>query len=170
VRPSPRQHSADHPPVPMVNRDASLSFAGRDNGGPARHARVDRDGSIGNAARRRVGRRLWPDQRNRWRSKCGRDRNGCRSPPGRGSVYKGTAVPGWDRLDRIGKAADDERGNSCDIAPACVPRHGVVHGAEAKPGSWARRRAYRQGCDPGGVSTSHPSTVVGTRPRAAAHR
>jgi hypothetical protein len=83
VRPSPRQHSANHPPVPMVNRDASRSFAGRDNGGPAPHARAGRDGLTGNAGRRHVVRRVEPDGRNHRRSRCGHDRNGCRSPPGR---------------------------------------------------------------------------------------
>jgi hypothetical protein len=163
LRPSPRQHSANHPPVPMVNRDASRSFAGRDNGGPAPHARAGRDGLTGNAGRRHVVRRVEPDGRNHRRSRCGHDRNGCRSPPGRGSVCRGTAVLGWGRPDQIARPADDRRGNSCDTAPACVPRHGVVHGVEAKPGSWARRRACRQWCGAGGVSTSHlnptPSSV-----------
>ena len=139
----------------MVNRDASRCFAGRDSGGRVRHAKAGRDGSPDNAGRRRVVPRLWPDGRNHRRSRCDRDRTGCRSPPGRGSVRRGTAVPGWGRRDRIGRAADDGRGNSCDIAPACVPRHGVVHGAEAKPGSWARRRVYRQWCGSGAVSASH---------------
>ena len=56
-----------------------------------------------------------------------------------------------------GRAVDDGRGKSCDIAPACVPRHGVVHGAEAEPASWARRRACHLSCGPNTVGASRLS-------------
>jgi transposase len=136
VQSSPRHHSTDHSPTAVVNRDASRSFAGRDNGGHARHAEADRGGLPDGVGQRRVVSRLWPDGHNPRRSRCGRDRSGCRSPPGHGNAHRETVAPGWGRADRTGRAADDGRGNNCDTAPACVPRHGVVHGAEARPGSW----------------------------------
>jgi hypothetical protein len=155
LQPSPRHHSADHSSVPMVNRDASRSFAGRDIGGPARHVTTGRGGSAGSAGRQRIGPHLSPAGRTRRRSKFVRDHNGCRSPPGYGSAHKGTVAPGWGRPDQLDRAAHDGRGKSCDPAPACVPRHGVAHGAEAKPGSWARHRACRRWCGPGAVGTRH---------------
>lgn len=155
LQPSPRHHSADHSPVPMVNRDASRFFAGRDIGGRARHVITGRDGSADSAGRPRVGPRLSPAGRIHRRSKYGRDHNGCRSPPEYDSAHKGTVAPGSGRPDQFDMAAHDGCGKSCDPAPACVPRHGVVHGAEAKPGSWARHRACRRWCGPGAVSTSH---------------
>ena len=151
---SPRHRSADHAPVAVVNRDASRSFAGRDNGGHARHAEADRDGSPGSAGRRRVERRFWPDGRTPRRSKYDHDHSGCRSPPERGNARRETAAPGWDRPRCTDRAVDDGRGKSCDIAPACVPRHGVVHGAEAEPASWARRRACHLSCGPDTVGAS----------------
>ena len=129
-QPSPRQRAADHWPVPAVNRDASRSFAGRDSGGRERHERAGREGSTDSAGQRRVAPRIGPDGRTPRRSRCGRDRICCKSPPGCGSVHRGTAAPEQSGVDRIGRATDDGRGNSCDTAPACVPRHDVAHGAE----------------------------------------
>jgi hypothetical protein len=136
LQPSPKQRPADHSPLAMVNRDASRSFAGRVNGERVRHAEVGHDGSPDSADRQRALPYLRPLARTRRRNRCGRDRNGYRSPLGRDSGHRGTAAPGWGRPDRIGRATDDQRDNSCDTAPACVPRHGVVHAAEARPGSW----------------------------------
>ena len=133
MRPSPSRNAADHSPRPVVNRDASHSFAGRDNDGCAQRARAGHDGSPGSAGRRHVARHLWPDRRSQRRSRRGPDRSGCRSRLVRGSGHRGTAAPGSDRPRCTDRAVDDGRGKSCDIAPACVPRHGVVHGAEAEP-------------------------------------
>ena len=133
---SPSRSAADHSPLPVVNRDASHSFAGRDNDGRAQRARAGREGSPGSAGRRLFVRRLWHDGRSQRRNRCGHDRSGCRSPPERGSGHRRTAAPGWDHPRGTDTAVDDGRGKSCDIAPACVPRHGVVHGAEAEPASW----------------------------------
>jgi hypothetical protein len=104
-----------------VNRDASRSFAGYDIGERARHAEPGRGASPDSAGRRHAVPRLWSGGRTHPRSRCAHDRNGCRSPPGRGSGHKETAAPGRGRPDPIGKTADDQRGNNCDIAPACVP-------------------------------------------------
>jgi hypothetical protein len=163
------RRSADHPPVPLVNRDASRSFAGYDIGERARHAEPGRDGSPDSAGRRHAVPCFWSGGRTHQRSRCAHDRNGCRSPPGCGSRHKETAAPGLGRPDPIGKTADDQRGNNCDIAPACVPRHGVVHGAEANLAVWARRRAYRQCCGPSGVDTSHLNPALSSASGPAAH-
>jgi hypothetical protein len=120
-RPSPWRCSADHPPVPVVNRDASRFFAGSDIGEHARHAEPGRDGCPDTAGRRHAVPRLWSGGRTHQRSRCAHDHNDCRSPPGRDSGHKETAAPGRGRPDPIGKIADDQRGNNCDIAPACVP-------------------------------------------------
>ena len=156
--PSPSRSAADHSPLPVVNRDASHSFAGRDNDGYAQRARVGRAGSLGSAGRRLSVRRLWPDRRSQRRNRCGHDRTGCRSPPECGSGHRRTTAPGWDHPRRTDTAVDDGRDKSCDIAPACVPRHDVVHGAEAEPASWARCRACHQSCGPatGGASQVNP--------------
>jgi len=151
---SPSRSAADHSPLPVVNRDASHSFAGRDNDGRAQRARAGREGSPGSAGRRLFVRRLWHDGRSQRRNRCGHDRSGCRSPPERGSGHRRTAAPGWDHPRGTDTAVDDGRGKSCDIAPACVPRHGVVHGAEAEPASWARRRACHLSCGPDTVGAS----------------
>jgi len=174
VQPSPRHHPADHSPVPVVNRDASRSFAGRDNGGHARHVEADRAGLPDSAGRRHVAPHLWPDGRNLRRSKCGRDRSGCRSPPGRDSVRKETAAPGWGRPDRTGRAADDGRGNSCDTDPACVP--GTVWCTVPKRdlAVGPRHRARRLSCNSSYVCTSQldpapPRTAKLRLPLALTH-
>ena len=128
---SPSPLSTDHLPVLWVNRDASRSSTAPDNDAPARHATDGHDGSTDNVVRQRAAPRAALHAHSRRCSKSDHDRTGCKSVSGGRSGDIGTPARRLGRLRPTGLSGGDECSTCCDTPPACVPRHGVAHGAEA---------------------------------------
>ena len=126
-----------------MNPDASLFVAEPDSAGRARHDCADREGSLGNVARMRAVCCIGSPWRSLAHSRCCRDRSTSRSAPGCGSTHKDTDarlhLPVCLRHTDV-----DESPHRCDTAPACVPRHGVGHGADTNFQVVGRRRACLQ--------------------------
>ena len=120
-RSSASRTAANHRLAVGVNPDASLSCYGPGNAAPERHGRAARGGWTGNAARRRSGYGAGLAARSLRRSRPDRGRNSCKSEPGRDTPHTETAWLVALRLVRIRRRHVDERRDSQDNDPACVP-------------------------------------------------
>ena len=113
--------AANHRLVAGVNPDASLFCYGSDSAAPEWRERTARDGWTGNVARQRFGYGAGLAARTLRRSKPDRGRNNCKSGLGRDTPRTETAWRAELRLVRTRRRPVDERHDSQDNDPACVP-------------------------------------------------